>query len=54
MLAFQIQLLHLAIVGLASSGITYGFSMGPVGDLHIVNKDIAPDGFQRPYVKSYI
>nr|P85430.2 RecName: Full=Laccase-2d; AltName: Full=Benzenediol:oxygen oxidoreductase; AltName: Full=Diphenol oxidase; AltName: Full=Laccase-IId; Short=Lac-IId; AltName: Full=Urishiol oxidase [Cerrena unicolor] len=23
---------------------------GPVADLHIINKDLSPDGFQRPTV----
>ena len=25
-------------------------AIGPVADLHIVNKDLSPDGFQRPTV----
>lgn len=41
------QLLYLA-TGLALSGV--GSAMGPIGNLEIVNKDIAPDGFTRPYI----
>ncbi|KAK7682832.1 laccase, multicopper oxidase, benzenediol:oxygen oxidorectuctase [Cerrena zonata] len=46
-MVFRLPVISLAI--LASSLEAYA-GIGPVTDLHIVNKDIAPDGFKRPTV----
>lgn len=44
--------LNSAIPSLAILALSVGSyaAIGPVADLHIVNKDLAPDGVQRPTV----
>lgn len=45
-----LSMLRFATYGLVMARTVVGVTMGPIGDLRIVNKDIAPDGLTRPYV----
>lgn len=41
------------LVVLSLFSVVHG-AIGPKSDLHVVNKEIAPDGFSRPCVNCFI